>query len=180
MNNQNNNEWLNDYEDFLKFEVSSVPQDVTNKVYSKIKMLLNPNASKVFFKILGFHLITGFLSLSVCHQFGMNPFNTEYSLADWFMKHGGYYGCMIGCGVSFVSLGLFTAGLFLSIEEVNALRRTQIRQNLVLGFISLVFFVVFGAELAIGMVSLWMFGSLVGGLVAIEVVALLKTDSKTV
>lgn len=170
MKNQKEQEWLKDYEDFIGSE-STVPQGLTTKVFSKIDKLINPNPIMVFVKILAIHLGVGFLSLSVCHQFGMNPFNTEYSLADWFMKVGGYNACMIGCGVTFVSISLFAAGYFLTMEEVIALRRTEFLQNLSLGLISLGLFAAFGVELAVGMAGLWLLGSLIGGFMATMVVA---------
>lgn len=175
MKNQKEQEWLKDYEDFIGNE-SAVPQHLTAKVFNKIDELINPNPIMVFVKILAIHLGVGFLSLSVCHQFGMNPFNTEYSLADWFMKVGGYNACMIGCGVTFVSISLFAAGYFLTIEEVIALRRTEFFQNLSLGLISLGLFAALGVELAVGMAGLWLLGSLIGGFMATMVVARVRVS----
>lgn len=169
MKNAIEQEWLKDYEDFIDGD-STVPQSLTTKVFSRIEELINPNPIMVFIKILAIHLFVGFLSLSVCHQFGMNPFNTNFSLADWFMKVGGYNACMIGCGVTFVSVSLFAAGYFLTIEEVVALKRTEFLQNLSLGLISLGLFAAFGVELAVGMAGLWLLGSLVGGFVATMIV----------
>ncbi len=173
MKNSKEQEWLQDYEEFIGRE-SFVPEALTANIFSRIGKLINPNPIIVFFKILAIHLGVGFLSLSVCHQFGMNPFNTEYSLGDWFMKVGGYNACMMGCGVSFVSISLFAAGYLLTIEEVNALKRTELLQNLSLGLISLGFFAAFGVELALGMAGLWLFGSFVGGVAATEAIWKLK------
>ena len=61
-----NNEWLKDYEDFLKTDVEGVPQEVSAAVFSKIQKLISPSALVVFLKVLGLHIITGFLSLSIC------------------------------------------------------------------------------------------------------------------
>lgn len=166
--------WHNEYELFLKSEDCIVPEELSLEVNTTIMNLLNPNAFFVFLKTLVIHLVVGFLSLSVCHQFGMNPFNTSFSLAEWFMKVGGYYTCMIGCGVTFLSLSIFVAGLVLSAEEVNSLSRTEFLQNLSLGLISLGIFAIFGVELAIGMAVLWLLGSVIGGFVATKLVSILK------
>lgn len=174
MKNLNENEWLRDYEEFINSDGSVVPEDLKNKVFNKIQKLINPSAMMVFLKILGIHLGVGFLSLSVCHQFGMNPFNTERSLADLMMSMGGHHFCMFGCGVLFVSLSLFAAGYFLTIEEVNALKRTELLQALVLGVISLGLFAAFGAELAVGIAAIWLVGGLIGGFAATEAVWRLK------
>ena len=104
----------------------------------------------------------------------MNPFNTERSLADWFMRVGGHHVCMFACGTLFVGLSLLIAGYFLSIEEVNALKRTEHLQTLVLGVLSLGLFVGFGAEMALGIAGLWLFGGLIGGAIATQAVWRLK------
>lgn len=170
----NENEWLQDYEEFMNSDSSEVPKEIKDRVFSKIQKLINPNALIVFLKILGIHIGVGFLSLSVCHQFGMNPFNTEKSLADWMMSVGGHHFCMFGCGVLFVSVSLLAAGYFLTMEEINALKRTEFLQTLVLGLISLGLFAAFGAELAVGIAGIWLFGGLIGGFAATEAVWRLK------
>lgn len=170
-----NNEWLKDYQEFIDADKSSVPQEVTSKVYSKIHNLLNPKALIVFLKILGIHLVTGVISLSFCHQFGLNPFNTKYSLADWFMSVGGHHFCMLGCGVLFVGVGVLAAGYFLTVEEIKALKRTEFLQNLSLGVISLGLFAAFGAEMILSIAGLWLLGALVGGVAATGIAWKIKT-----
>lgn len=165
MKNQNN-ECLSDYEDFLKDESIPAPAPVTARVLAKIHELANPKAWVIFFKVLSIHLVTGFLSLSVCHQFGMNPFNTQWSLDNWFMSTAGHNICMVGCGIIFVSAGLLVAGLFLNIEEIIVLKRTGILQTFTLGITSLGLFAFFGAELVLSFAALWLLGALIGGLFA--------------
>ena len=174
MKNIKDNEWLKEYEDFLSADNSEIPTQIKDQVFNKIQKLINPNAVIVFLKILGIHVAVGFLSLSVCHQFGMNPFNTEKSLDNFMMSIGGHYFCMFGCGILFVSLGLFAAGYFLTIEEINALKRTEFLQTMSLGVISLGLFAAFGAELAIGIAAVWLLGGLIGGFIATQAVWKLK------
>lgn len=174
MKNKNTENWLKEYQDFLNFDESTIPVQTNTVVIKKINTLLNPSSLVVFFKILGIHLSVGFLSLSICHQFGINPFNTEKSLSDWMMNVAGHQACMIGCGVLFVGLSLLAAGYFLTIEEVNALKRTRSLQTLVLGLISLGLFVVFGAELVASIAGLWLLGGFIGGFAATETVWRLK------
>ena len=174
MTSPKDQEWLKDYQEFIQADGAQVPKNIKTQVIYKISKLMNPSAYMVFFKILGLHLAVGFLSLSVCHQFGMNPFNTESSLADWFMRVGGHQVCMFACGTLFVGMSLLIAGYFLSIEEIKALKRTEILQNLALGIISLGFFVAFGAEMAISIAGLWLLGGFVGGVLATQTVWILK------
>jgi hypothetical protein len=87
--------WLKEYEQFLNVDEARVPAPLKQSVLASIHSLLHPSAWLVFAKVLGIHLIVGFLSLSICHQFDMNPFGTDRSLADWFMSSWGHSACMI-------------------------------------------------------------------------------------
>ncbi len=165
----------NEYEQFLKIEEAVVPKVISKRVLARIAALLNPKAWFVFLKVLAIHLVVGFLSLSICHQFGVNPFQTEKSLADWFMAQGGHGACMIACGILFVGLSYLIAGYFLRVEEIRVIKKTEISQTLVLGLISLLLFKMVGAELILTFVALWMLGGIVGGYLANEAVLRIKT-----
>lgn len=86
-----------EYEAFLNIEGVSVPSETSAKLVERLGKLLNPTGVSVFLKVFGIHLVVGFLSLSICHQFGVNPFHTQRSLSDWFMDMWGHNVCMIGC-----------------------------------------------------------------------------------
>lgn len=168
-----NEEWLNDYNDFLSCECQP-PQGTSDQVLRNIGKLIKPSPYSVFSKVLGIHAVIGVLSLSICHQFGLNPFNTNSSLADWFMTAGGHHVCMILCGVISIALSILAAGLFLTIEEVRAFRKTEVLQFLTLGILTLGAFVLFGAEVTIGLGGLWFLGLLLGGFATTEIVLKLK------
>lgn len=173
MRNQNQ-DWLKDYSEFLSADQENVPNELTKTVFSKIKQLLYPSATSVFSKILGIHVVTGFLSLAVCNQFGLNPFKTSHSLSDVFMDIGGHGFCMVACGTLFISFSIFLAGFFLTVEETKALRKTEFLQTLSLGLISLGLFMAVGAEVALTFGGLWMLGGLIGGFAATEILWQLK------
>ncbi len=80
------NSWINDYNEFLEGDASHL--QAPSSLYEKIRARIFPNPWFVFSKVLGIHVVVGFLSLAICNQFGLNPFNTEQSLTDWFMKIG--------------------------------------------------------------------------------------------
>lgn len=168
-------EWINEYSEFLNANEISVPLELNQGVLGIIKTLLNPSAWMVFAKLLGIHLIVGYFSLGICHQFGMNPFATTHSLSDWFMEMWGHSVCMIGCGVIFVSFSIFAAGYFLTVEEVKALKRTEFSQTFSLGLVSLILFAALGAEFVLTFAGFWLFGALVGGYLATEAAWMLKT-----
>lgn len=167
---QKNKDWSTDYDLFLQQEGTSVPEGVSQNILKSIGRLLKPNPYFVFLKILGIHSLMGFLSLSVCHQFGINPFNTSASLSDWVMNLWGHGACMVFCGILFVSLGLGLSGFFLTLEEIKELRHHQFLQTLALGSISLLIFFMIGADLAIFFAGLWLLGALLGGVAATETI----------
>lgn len=173
MKNQNQ-DWLKDYSEFLSADQTPVPTELTSSVFSKVKQLLYPSAVSVFTKIFGIHAVTGFFSLAVCNQFGLNPFKTSHSLSDVFMDVGGHGFCMVACGTLFISLSIFLAGFFLNIEETKALRKTEFLQTLALGLISIGLFMAVGAEVALTFGGLWILGGLIGGFAATEILWQLK------
>lgn len=170
----NSKHWLTEYEAFLNAEKIAVPQEHSKKVFLRIKQLLNPGAGIVFTKVLSIHFFVGLISLSVCHQFGINPFGTTSTLDGWFMAKWGHSACMIFCGFLFVGLSVLSAGYFLSIEEVKALRRTEFLQTLALGAFSLSIFAAFGAHIALALAGLWLLGAFFGGFLATEALWKLK------
>jgi hypothetical protein len=171
-------DWMKEYTEFLDADSARVPPELGQRVLSRVCQMLHPSAWSVFAKVLGIHIIVGFFSLAICHQFGINPFGTTRSLSDWFMDMWGHSVCMVGCGVIFVSFSILAAGYFLTIEEVRALKRTEFLQTLALGVVSLTVFAVFGTELGLTLAGLWMVGALVGGYLATE--ATWKLKARTV
>lgn len=167
------NNWLKDYEEFLSAD-QSVPRSLEEETSLRMNRLLNPSPWTVFGKILSIHTIVGFLSLSFCHQFDLNPFRTAHSLDNWFMNVGGHNVCMIACGVLFLGVSVLASGYFLSLEETRALRRNGFPQSFALGAVSLLLFFVLGAELALTLAGLWFLGALIGAYLATETIWKIK------
>ena len=163
-----------DFEDFINSSNTQVPGHVKQKTQSTVHGLLNPKSEIIFLKILGIYLVIGFLSLSICHQFGVNPFQTEWSLDRLLMSFGGHQICMLICGILFVGVSLLVSGYFLTLEEVLVLRRHQVLHILTLGLISIGLFAAFGAELILSIGIIWLVGGFIGGVVAITTLWRLK------
>ncbi len=75
-------------------------------------------------KFLAIHLGVGFLSLSVCHQFGMNPFRTKASFDAWLMNQMGHGVCMIFAAFG-AQLAVTFAGLWLLGGLIGGLAATE-------------------------------------------------------
>lgn len=156
--------WLKEYREFSNTQTEPVP----TKTLVQLKKLLFPSPWMVFLKLLALHSISGFFSLAICHQFGLNPFQTEQSLMDWFMRFGGHHFCMVACGVVFMITTYLIAGQTLSLSELEAIRRHKWLQTSLLGILSLSAFYFFGAELLLVFALLWLFGGLLGSILALE------------
>lgn len=158
------NEWLKEFTEFSNVKPEQVPASVS----SGLKRRLFPSPWIVFGKVVTVHAIVGFLSLAVCNQFGLNPFNTQQSLTDWFMKVAGHNFCMLLCGTFFMMTTYILANLILSLEEIESIKRHEWLQTGIIGLLSLAAFHFFGAELVGAFMLLWIAGAFIGGLLSIE------------
>lgn len=164
MNLDKKNEWLKDFTEFSTTKSHSVP----DSIYKSLKKRLFPNPWVVFMKIAAVHTIVGFLSLTVCNQFGLNPFQTQQTLTTWFMKLAGHNICMLLCGTFFMMGTYIFANLILTLEEIETVKRYEWLQTGIFGLVSLAAFHFFGAELIGTFVVLWFAGGMLGGLFSIE------------
>jgi hypothetical protein len=153
-----------DYNFFLKNE--NTPFENKHFLHKQIQRRLFPSPAKVLVKILGVHLFVGTLSLSVCDQFGLNPFGTSQFLTSWFMSWGHSF-CMILCGGFFASATFLISQLLLSFEEVETLQRSRFTQIAAIMLLSLGTFFFLGADFVGSLVLLWSLGALVGGISSI-------------
>lgn len=135
-------------------------------ILNEIKRKLFPNPYRVFFKLLIVQFILGALSLSICHQFGVNPFKTSWSLADWFMNRMGHAYCVGVCGFVYMAGTLAAVQFFLSLEEVNVIKN---KSPLFIGSLmisSLVGFRVLGADVFSTLGLIWVMGAGMGSVLS--------------
>jgi len=163
----NEKEWAKSFKDFVENE-TPVPENISRNILNKIHKALNPSPWSVFAKLLGIHSVVGTLSLSICNQFGVNPFNSSLSLSDYFMKVG-HSTCMVLCGFLFISLSVLAAWTLLTSEEFVVIKKNAFIQIFSLSLLSLIAFVGFGAEVFFGIGVLWVLGAMLGGMGSILV-----------
>lgn len=148
--------------------------DIPRSCFVKLKSRLFPNPWRVFGKVAFLHLVFGLLSLLVCNQFGLNPFNTTFSLSNWFIEIGGDMFCMSLCGMLFMGSTYIFSNFFLTLEEFESVKRHKWLQTGVLGLVSLASFYFFGAHLVVAVTLLWLSGVLMGGLLSVELSCYLR------
>lgn len=159
--------WLEDFKDFVQADGVPVPKDVSENILKRVRADLNPSAWIVFSKLLGIHLVVGTLSLAICNQFGLNPFHTNFSLSEYFMKFG-HSTCMVLCGVLFIGFTIMLGQLFLRREELYVLSRNAPLQVFGLSVLSMAGFIGFGAEVVLGIGILWFIGAMIGGIATVR------------
>lgn len=158
-------EWVEDFNEFVQTERSTVPPEVSKAILDQVRKDLNPNAWVVFAKIFGIHTVVSILSLSICDQFGMSPFRSGFSLSDYFMRFG-HSTCMVLCGVVFVGGSVLLAYPVLRHEEVTIFRKNLLLQVFSISVYSLVVLLALGAQIAFSIGILWLAGAVLGGVIS--------------
>lgn len=170
-------QWLEDYHDFLNTEEVPVPPELSHRVLTLIKRRMFPSVSQIFIKLLMLHIPISILSLLVCDQFGMSPFERNFSLYRYFMYFG-HSVCMFLCGSFFIGGSILISGFILRPHEVRALRKKSYIQSFFLAGISYGSFLMFGAQITLSIALVWLLGAILGGMISSEIVfRLLKMNS---
>lgn len=165
----NERQWLKNYHDFLNTEDITVPPELSHRVLKLIKKRMQPSVTQIFVKLLILHVPIGILSLYVCDQFGMSPFETNFSLARYFMYFGHSF-CMFLCGSFFIGGSILISGFILKPQEVRILRKKSYIQSFFLAGVSYGSFLMFGAEITLGVALVWLLGAILGGIISSEIV----------
>ncbi len=175
-NEKKENELLQDFRDFVKSD-SLVPPDLTAKILDCVRRDLTPSSLYVFTKLFAVHLFVGTLSLAVCDQFGVNPFNTTFSLTNYFMKFGHNF-CMTLCGFLFLGLSTVFSKVVLNTNEFIVLKNNTFIQVFFLSILSLIFFLLLGAKMVISAAAFWLLGAVLGGILIIHLMGTIGGLSK--
>ena len=154
--------------DFLNSSPISPPPDLTKKIYSRVEGDLNPSVFGVFGKLSIIHFMVSLLTLSICPQFGFRIIGEGMGLMHIFSVFGAI-GCTLACGFFFLGTSILVATLVLKKAEIAVIRRNKFLELLTLAALSLGFFLMVNAEVVISFAILWLFGSVIGGLVFLEV-----------
>ncbi len=166
---KNNEKQLKDeFKDFLELSEENVSLLVAQTIKQKIYQELHPSLIMIFIILTGIQLVAGTFSLALCNQFGMNPFQTSFSLSEYFMHYGHTF-CMFCCGLLFLSVGPLCAGFFLSRDQIRVLRQKIFIFIPLITLSSLTLFLLLGAMERWEIVIAWLVGALIGGIVTTEI-----------
>jgi hypothetical protein len=111
-------EWIRDFESFLKQDEIASPQTIRQSVLKRVYSDLNPSFQRVGAKLFGLHaLAAGIVSL-FCPQLGVGPIIGEHGIMQLFMRFGPLP-CAALCGAVFMGTSALFATLFLAREELK-------------------------------------------------------------
>jgi hypothetical protein len=146
----------------MNFENGGPPELITSKILEKVRRDLNPSAFLIFVKLAGLQVVTGFVTMLYCPQFGIS-LTSSSGVMSFLMKYDEHI-CMAACGALFLSLCGLSIVLFFRPEELRELRRNQLALFSSLGIGSLGIFVCFGSGVLSTLGMAWFLGSIIGAL----------------
>jgi len=159
-------EWVKEFEEFLSADEMQPPQRVTDQILSRVRQDLNPGKFAVFSKLALIHTLVGTLTLLFCPYSELYTFKSG-NLMNVLMRFGEQV-CMLGCGAVFLGGSALMASLVLRSEEVQVIRKARLLQLSVVALLSMTVFVCTGLLFLEGLAVFWALGSVLGGLVTLE------------
>lgn len=160
MNMNDTKQWLKEFEEFLESK-SEDPKINSQTLFAKIKSDLCPDFSSILLKILGIHMVIGFLTLFFCPQFGVNLGTS------WFMNHilmmYGQTLCSLACGILFLGTSAAINLFFLNLDELRVLKQHQLMPWFGLAIFSFFVFFIFGHATLELLSLLWVVGACLAG-----------------
>lgn len=169
----------NDDRDFVEFQNAkgeSPSIAVTETIRARVAGDLTPSTLQVMRKLLGIHLLSSLITLSICPQFGFRLMGQGHGLMGYFM-YAGTYGCQILCGGFFLFVSIFIARWVLSPAEWRQLESQKLLQFSTLSLVSMGLFLMISKEFVLAISAAWFVGTIIGAYSALKLQDFLKTVS---
>lgn len=151
----------NDFKEFIHSHKSPSLQ-LDQQILASQKRLGRRNKLTLFFKVTLLHLIAGIITLSICPQFGWNPFNIGHDLSQFFMQYG-MWACGLFCGSIFIGTGSILKYAFLDLKKLAPHQHQLLRNTSIISFIYLCLLMVIGKDahfISIEFALSWFIGAL--------------------
>lgn len=162
-----------DYNSFKSEKRNSAPKALGLQVLSNIQRELNPPVWLVTLKLYSVQAIVGCLTLFFCPQFDLSLTN-NYELFHYFHHTFGRYVCMSICGSIFIGSGAFIASSILSLGEIRKIKESKFLYYSSISGVSILAFLLLGAEVYLDISLAWLVGSLIGGIASFEMNRLVR------
>jgi hypothetical protein len=126
---------------------------------AKFRTELAPTLMASGSRLLGVHVLSSLLTLSVCPQFGIRLIGEGHGLMALFMPFG-MFGCFFFCGAFYLGSTVMLAKLILSRPDWRQVRANFTILTLVLSLCSLILFKLISGTLMLGIALMWFTGAL--------------------
>lgn len=144
-------------------QMNEVPSaSLSQTLLKKIQSHMHPSQTRVFVKLVAIHSLVSVATMSLCPQFGIRVFGEGAGLTRYFMAMG-MSACMSFCGVLFLGMSFLLAPMLMNRYENKALHNFRLIHLLLVGVLSLTFFMSFDAEAVFEYSVYWLSGALIGG-----------------
>jgi len=157
----------NEFEEFQKSAEIVPPRDISEKIISKVRSDLNPSSLSIFRKLSLIQVLTGFITLLFCPQFGIG-LTSGMGLMGILMRYGENF-CMAGCGAVFLGVSALVSTIVLRPEEIRVLKKNIALQFPILALATLGVFICLGAPVISILGISWFVGSVLGGVLSFEI-----------
>lgn len=155
--------------DYLKFIKSDkkTSSDLDLRIRENISDLQRKDLISLHLKIIFLYTITGFISLAICPQFGLNPFNRSPELIHMFMQYG-TWACGLFCGSLFMGIGALIKFMVLGRKDILLLSRVSTLNITIVSALIYGLFMMIGNRNASSFInfsivffSFWLLGSII-------------------
>jgi hypothetical protein len=147
-----------DFADFVSDAETSAGPRILNQIYENIT---RPSPWTAATKLGVAHVLSSFLTLMACSQFGVRLFFPGHGLMHYFMQVSPTF-CMTFCGALYFACTFLFARAIFTYDEFLLIIRNKVLSILSVGFISLGAFALVSHEVTFEAGILWLFGAIVG------------------
>lgn len=134
---------------------------VLQKVQAEIAKS-RPRTSSVAMKLGAIHLVSSFMTLMACPQFGLRLFFQGDGLMDLFMKISPTF-CQVFCGAFYLAATVLLARLVLKYDEWLVIARSRLLTIAGLSLVSLGIFAMLNRGVSLQAGVLWLVGAAIAG-----------------
>ena len=154
----------NDWEELASCNPEPVPAEVSTKILSRAKQVLDPRLASLSLRLFIIHVFASSLTLIFCPQFGIGPLGGDMGWMSFVMALDPWV-CSLVCGSIFLGSTSLACQFLLRPEELRKLLRHGVWLFPVVGGVSLGLLMLFSAEFSgLFLTLVWGFG---GSLIAV-------------
>lgn len=162
------NKLLDGYKEFLTATPVEPPREVTESILNYVRGDLATSHFQIFTKLILLHALASVVTLSVCPQFGISIFGNGIGLLTVFSKFG-IYGCLTVCAALYVGVSFFLSSLILKSYEWDRLRKFGVLYSFGIGILSLLIFMLLGADIVFKYGAVWLMSATFAGLLTLQI-----------